>query len=87
MEPLTFWGEFGLAFLDLVANLSTVPQLLALLLLEIVRTFAKRRSGGQNMPPNVAQMKKFEFWLHITWAVLNALPSIVLAISIFFVRF
>lgn len=74
------------AFIHLIDNLASAPQILAVLLLEGTRVvygrqFFKKPSGPQ------PKLRPFEFFLEVWRSGLNAAPSIGLVVSIFFVEF
>lgn len=82
MPEATFVG----ALITLIENLASSPQLLVLLLLEGTRIIVAARRPFPSKLPHT-EMSRYEFWLQVVKAILNAAPSIGLVASIFFVRF
>ena len=73
------------AVIELIRNLASAPQILAVLLLEGTRIIYRRNEPKQVGPQK--QIGMYEFVIEIWNKSLNSAPSIGLIVSMFYVKF
>ena len=74
--------------LELLQNLASYPQLLLVALLEGVRIFKKNGNNGtMSLLSNKKDLNGYVVTIILFRSFLNASPSIIICMSIFFVRF
>ncbi len=74
------------AAIALIENLASAPQLLVVLVMELVRLW-RRGKNTMSLRETYKGLTKGELYLIAFQSSLSASPSLIIALSIFFVRF